>query len=167
MYNFSNYARNAVSQLEKVIMTTGMPYLNLKALGDSKTNYAYATCTASLLESFNSPFMNKDQNPNVVTGELVIRCPEFTSICPVTGQPDFATIIISYIPRNLCLESKSLKLYLNSYRHYGGFHESCVVKIINDIINLLDPWQITVTGEFSPRGGIPFHPTCRYVRVKD
>ncbi|MCI7359375.1 MAG: preQ(1) synthase [Parabacteroides sp.] len=91
-------------------------------------------------------------------------CPEFTSLCPITGQPDFATIYIDYIPDVKMVESKSLKLYLFSYRNHGDFHEDCVNKIMKDLIKLMDPKYIEVTGLFTPRGGISIHPYANYGR---
>lgn len=81
-------------------------------------------------------------------------CPEFTSLCPVTGQPDFGHIIIEYVPRALCIESKSLKLYLFSFRNCNMFHEEAVNRILDDIVRTIKPRTATVTGEFRPRGGI-------------
>lgn len=86
------------------------------------------------------------------------NCPEFTSLCPITGQPDFAEIRISYIPDRRMVESKSLKLYLFSFRNHGDFHEDCVNKIMKDLIRLMDPKYIEVTGIFTPRGGISIYP---------
>jgi 7-cyano-7-deazaguanine reductase len=91
-----------------------------------------------------------------------LNCPEFTSLCPITGQPDFAAIYISYIPDKKIVESKSLKLYLFSYRNYGDFHEDCVNKIMTDLITILDPRYIEVWGKFLPRGGISIDPWCNY-----
>lgn len=91
-----------------------------------------------------------------------LNCPEFTSLCPITGQPDFATIYISYIPDRKIVESKSLKLYLFSYRNHGDFHEDCVNKIMNDLIKILEPRYIEVLGKFLPRGGISIDPWCNY-----
>lgn len=81
-------------------------------------------------------------------------CPEFTSICPVTGQPDFGRITIRYVPDKLCLESKSLKLYLFSYRNHGAFHEEVVNRILDALVKTVQPRRAVVTGEFNPRGGI-------------
>ncbi len=92
------------------------------------------------------------------------NCPEFTSLCPITGQPDFATIQIDYIPDVKMVESKSLKLYLFSFRSHGSFHEECVNRIMKDLIRLMDPKYIEVTGFFTPRGGISIHPYCNYGR---
>jgi 7-cyano-7-deazaguanine reductase len=81
-------------------------------------------------------------------------CPEFTCVCPVTGFPDFATIFIKYVPRDWCVELKSLKLYINKYRDQGIFHEDVVNIILNDLVQLLDPWEIEVVGDFNVRGNI-------------
>lgn len=133
---------------------------DLKALGSQKTRYSYSEPDARLLEFFKSPLMQNGGFHSIVN----IRCPEFTSLCPKTGQPDFATIVIDYRPFEKCVESKSLKLYLGSFRMHGEFHESCVQRIANDLITLLDPLWMRVTGEFTPRGGIPFWPTVEYTK---
>jgi 7-cyano-7-deazaguanine reductase len=91
-----------------------------------------------------------------------LRCPEFTSLCPITGQPDFAEIIISYIPSKKMVESKSLKLYMFSFRNHGTFHEDCVNIIMKDLIALMQPKYIEVIGIFTPRGGISIYPYCNY-----
>lgn len=104
-------------------------------------------------------FVNKHPgNEYLVT----FTCPEFTSLCPKTGQPDFAKILISYIPREKMVESKSLKLYLFSFRNHGDFHEDCVNIIMKDLIALMDPRYIEVKGIFTPRGGIAIHPFANY-----
>ena len=92
------------------------------------------------------------------------NCPEFTSLCPITGQPDFAEIRIQYIPDRRMVESKSLKLYLFSVRDHGDFHEDCVNIIMKDLIRLMEPRYIEVTGIFTPRGGIAIWPYCNYGR---
>lgn len=104
-------------------------------------------------------FINKHpDNEYLVT----FTCPEFTSLCPKTGQPDFAKILISYIPRERMVESKSLKLYLFSFRNHGDFHEDCVNIIMKDLVRLMDPRYIEVKGIFTPRGGIAIHPFANY-----
>ena len=90
------------------------------------------------------------------------NCPEFTSLCPITGQPDFAEIRISYIPAERMVESKSLKLYLFSFRNHGDFHEDCVNIIMKDLIRLMQPKYIEVTGIFTPRRGISIWPYANY-----
>ena len=92
------------------------------------------------------------------------NCPEFTSLCPITGQPDFAEIRIAYLPDQRMVESKSLKLYLFSFRNHGDFHEDCVNTIMKDLIHLMDPKYIEVTGIFTPRGGISLYPYANYGR---
>ena len=94
------------------------------------------------------------------------NCPEFTSLCPITGQPDFATITISYVPGERMVESKSLKLYLFSFRNHGDFHEDCVNIIMDDLINLLQPRYIEVWGKFLPRGGLSIDPYCNHGRKR-
>ena len=104
-------------------------------------------------------FVNKHpDNEYLVT----FHCPEFTTLCPLTGQPDYATIIISYIPRERMVESKSLKLYLFSFRNHGDFHEDCVNIIMKDLVKLMDPKYLEVTGLFMPRGGIRIYPFANY-----
>ncbi len=90
------------------------------------------------------------------------NCPEFTTLCPITGQPDFAEIRISYVPADRMVESKSLKLYLFSFRNHGDFHEDCVNIIMKDLIRLMQPNYIEVTGLFTPRGGISIWPYANY-----
>ena len=92
------------------------------------------------------------------------NCPEFTTLCPITGQPDFAEIRISYIPDRRMVESKSLKLYLFSFRSHGDFHEDCINTIMKDLVKLMDPKYIEVTGFFTPRGGISIYPYANYGR---
>jgi 7-cyano-7-deazaguanine reductase len=82
-------------------------------------------------------------------------CPEFTSLCPVTGQPDFAHLVIDYIPQHWLVESKSLKLYLTSFRNHGAFHEKCTTDIALRLIHELDPHWLRIAGYWYPRGGIP------------
>lgn len=108
-----------------------------------------------VLETFRN--MHPD-NEYIVTFD----CPEFTTLCPKTGQPDFGRIVISYIPRELMVESKSLKLYLFSFRNHGDFHEDCVNIIMKDLIRLMDPKYIEVKGLFRPRGGISIWPFANY-----
>ncbi len=95
-------------------------------------------------------------NPHVGTLYVVrFSCPEFTSICPVTGQPDFAHLVIDYVPDALLVESKSLKLYLGSFRNHGAFHEDCTVAIAKRLIAELDPLWLRIGGYWYPRGGMP------------
>lgn len=85
---------------------------------------------------------------------IEFTCPEFTCVCPASGFPDFATVIIKYVPKDWCVELKSLKLYINKFRDRGVFHEDVVNVILDDLVGLLDPWEMDVTGDFSVRGNI-------------
>jgi 7-cyano-7-deazaguanine reductase len=109
----------------------------------------------SLLETFDNQHPDNDYR-------VKFNCPEFTTLCPITGQPDFAVLTISYIPDLKMVESKSLKLYLFSFRNHGDFHEDCVNTIMKDMINLMNPRYIEVWGKFTPRGGISIDPYCNY-----
>ena len=99
------------------------------------------------LESFANPKPDRDY-------EIRFECPEFTCLCPVTGQPDFATIRVRYIPDELCVELKSLKLYLWSYRNEGAFHEAVTNQILDDLVGAVHPRKMSVEGDFHVRGGI-------------
>ena len=112
-----------------------------------------------VLEAFDNKHPDKDY-------WVTFNCPEFTSLCPITGQPDFATIHISYIPDIKMVESKALKLYLFSFRNHGAFHEDCVNIIMNDLIKLMNPRYIEVIGVFTPRGGISIYPYTNYGRTE-
>lgn len=120
------------------------------------TGVAYPTEYApAILETFKN---KHPENEYLVT----FNCPEFTSLCPKTGQPDFATIIINYIPREDMVESKSLKLYLFSFRNHGDFHEDCINIIMKDLVALMNPRYLEVIGIFTPRGGISIYPFANY-----
>jgi 7-cyano-7-deazaguanine reductase len=138
---------------------------HLKVLGSNKTEYNYGldgkAPEPSVLEKFANPSAEESSKGGI---KIDIQCPEFTSLCPKTGQPDFASIMISYAPNLWCVESKSLKLYLMQFRMFGEFHEACVTRIGNDLVELLDPHVLSVTGQFTPRGGIKFWPTYVYQR---
>jgi 7-cyano-7-deazaguanine reductase len=99
------------------------------------------------LETFDNPCPGRDY-------EIAMECPEFTCICPRTGQPDFATLRITYVPDRICVELKSLKLYLWSYRSEGAFHEAVINKILDDLVDACRPRRMTVSGDFNVRGGI-------------
>ena len=123
-------------------------------LGNQGTKYDFGY-TPEVLEVFENKHPDNDYF-------VKFNCPEFTSLCPITGQPDFATIYISYIPSIKMVESKSLKLYLFSFRNHGDFHEDCMNIIMKDLIKLMDPKYIEVWGKFTPRGGISIDPYCNY-----
>ena len=127
----------------------------LRALGrksEYQENYA-----PDVLETFENQHPDNDY-------WVRFNCPEFTSLCPITGQPDFAEIRISYLPDRKMVESKSLKLYIFSFRNHGDFHEDCVNIIMKDLIRLMDPKYIEVMGLFLPRGGISIYPYANYGR---
>ena len=125
----------------------------LHALGN-KTKYSmdYAP---EVLETFENKHPENDY-------WAPFNCPEFTSLCPITGQPDFAEIKIMYLPDHKMVESKSLKLYLFSFRNHGDFHEDCINIIMKDLVRLMHPKYIEVLGIFTPRGGISIYPYANY-----
>ena len=125
-------------------------------LGNQNTKYKY-DYDPSVLETF----INKHQDNDYV---VTLDAYEFTSTCPRTGQPDFAKVVISYIPSEKMVESKSLKLFLFSFRNHGDFHEDCMNIIMKDLIKLMDPKYIEVRGIFSPRGGISIFPFVNHAR---
>ncbi len=121
-------------------------YKNLKQLG-SETN---------LPSNPDEAILEKVENPNYGDDYMVrFTCPEFTSLCPMTSQPDFAHLVIDYVPNKYLVESKSLKLYLFSFRNHGAFHESCTVDIAKKLVELLAPKWLRIGGYWYPRGGIP------------
>lgn len=124
----------------------------------------YTTPNFLLLKKFKSPYVNKVLNRNVASGEIQIKHPEFSSIYPGDQSQNHALLIINYLPRKSCVESKSLSLYLKTFEKYIESHDACITIIINDLINLLDPHQITVIAESANIGGVYFRPACRYVR---
>lgn len=128
--------------------------LNLNMLGNQNIKYEFQY-NPELLETFENKHRENDYF-------VKFNCPEFTSLCPITSQPDFATVYISYVPEVKMVESKSLKLYLLSFRNHGDFHEDCMNIIMKDLIKLMDPKYIEVWGKFTPRGGISIDPYCNY-----
>ena len=120
-----------------------------------KPQYLMTTKPAQSLESFDNPAPGRDY-------EIRFDCPEFTCLCPKTGQPDFATIRIRYTPDKRCVELKSLKLYLWSFRDRGAFHEAVTNQILDDIVRTIAPRQLTVDGDFLVRGGIHTVVEVRY-----
>ena len=134
-------------------MTASREKEGLKSLG-ATTRYSmdYAP---EVLETFVNKHPDNDY-------WVQFNCPEFTSLCPITGQPDFAEIKINYVPAERMVESKSLKLYLFSFRNHGDFHEDCVNIIMKDLIKLMQPKYIEVVGLFTPRGGISIYPYANY-----
>lgn len=126
----------------------------LTLLGNQLTRYA-TDYDPSLLETFANKHPERDYM-------VTFRCPEFTTLCPITGQPDFATLYINYIPNMRMVESKSLKLYLFSFRNHGDFHEDVTNVICNDLVKLMEPKYLEVRGMFYPRGGISIYPFANW-----
>ena len=131
-----------------------MPEVDLLGQKNVKYGYEYAP---EILQTFDNKHPDNDY-------WVKFNCPEFTSLCPITGQPDFATMYISYVPDIRMVESKSLKLYLVSFRNHGDFHEDVVNIIMKDLIKAMDPRYIEVWGKFLPRGGISIDPYANYGR---
>ena len=123
-------------------------------LGNQNVKYSF-DYKPDVLETFDNKHPDVDY-------WVKFNCPEFTSLCPITSQPDFATIYISYVPDIKMVESKSLKLYLFSFRNHGDFHEDVVNIIMKDLIKLMEPRYIEVWGKFLPRGGISIDPYTNY-----
>lgn len=137
-------------------MTSGRSKEELQGVSLLGNKTAYKSDYApEVLESFPNKHLQNDY-------WVKFNCPEFTSLCPMTGQPDFATIYISYVPDERLVESKSLKLYLFSFRNHGDFHEDCVNIIMKDLIKLMEPKYIEVWGKFLPRGGLSIDPYANY-----
>ncbi|MBU6140560.1 MAG: preQ(1) synthase [Proteobacteria bacterium] len=113
-----------------------------------KTSYKFEKPDQKILQAVLNPHSDVDYVAS-------FTCPEFTSICPITGQPDYAEIVIDYVPNKSILESKSLKLYLVSYRNHGAFHEDCTIQIAKDVIKTIKPKWLRIRGYWAPRGGIP------------
>lgn len=129
---------------------------NLTKLGSNTTKYTYESPTKDTLETFKN--LHEDRNYLVP-----FYCSEFTSLCPKTWQPDFAELHIMYVPRDLMIESKSLKLYLFSFRNSGEFHEDVCNRIVNDIRDKINPKYILVYGDFKVRWWIAIKPVIEYV----
>jgi 7-cyano-7-deazaguanine reductase len=110
---------------------------------------------AAALETFPNQFPDREY-------EIEIHCPEFTAVCPKTGQPDFGAILITYVPAATCIELKSLKLYLVDYRNRGIFYEHSINTILDDLTAACRPRRMTVVGQFTPRGGISSKITAKY-----
>ena len=130
----------------------------LTLLGNKHVHYS-SDYDPTLLETFDNKHADHDYM-------VTFRCPEFTTLCPITGQPDFATMYINYIPNIKMVESKSLKLYLFSFRNHGDFHEDVTNIIMKDLVALMDPKYIEVRGMFYPRGGISIYPFVNWANPK-
>ena len=114
---------------------------------------------SSTLETFPNPKPERDY-------EIEIRCPEFTSVCPKTGLPDFGEIVISYVPDELCLELKALKYYIVDFRNRGIFYEAVTNEILDDLVAACRPRRMTVVGDFTARGGIKTSVTAKYEKAQ-
>ena len=130
--------------------------LSSLGLGESGTSYP-STYSPESLEIFDN------KNPSKEAWTTFV-CTEFTSLCPKTNQPDFAKVFINYVADKKMVESKSLKLYLFSFRNHGDFHEDCIQKICDDLTKIMKPKYIEVIGEFTPRGGISIFPFSSYAK---
>lgn len=130
---------------------------NLTHLSASHTHVPSSPDEATL-ETFDNTHPDRDY---VITFD----CPEFTSLCPITGQPDFGRITISYIADKKCVESKSLKLHIFSFRNHGAFHEECTNRILDDLVKVCQPKWAKVTGNFMPRGGIAIKVEAEYTSI--
>ncbi len=144
----------SVNKKSENTMRTKSELDHLHSLGNKQTDYL-SDYSPSVLEAFENQHADHDYL-------VSLNCPEFTTLCPKTGQPDFARIVINYIPDKLMVESKSLKLYLFSFRNHGDFHEDCVNIILRDLVRLMQPRYIEVIGLFVARGGISIHPFVNY-----
>jgi len=123
---------------------------------DSNEKLTLLGASGSLPTSPEEAILERVSNPQTNSSYLVrFTCPEFTSLCPVTGQPDFAHLVIDYVPQNWLVESKSLKLYLGAFRNHGAFHEDCTVGIGKRLEELLSPHWLRIGGYWYPRGGMP------------
>jgi 7-cyano-7-deazaguanine reductase len=126
--------------------SSGKKYAGLTLLGNSEAGFPKSPNQATI-ETF--------PNPKPGRGYCIhLDCPDFTSLCPVTGQPDFAEILVEYVPDRLCIETKSLKLYLASYRNVHSFNEQVINSILDDLVEACKPLEMKVEGKFVPRGGL-------------
>ena len=129
-------------------------YSGLTLLGKSEASLPKSPKQAKL-ETFPNPNPRRDY-------WIRLECPDFTSLCPVTGQPDFAEIIVDYVPEKLCVETKSLKLYLSSYRNVPSFNEEVINGILDDLVRVCAPRQMKIQGKFAPRGGLSLSVTVEH-----
>ena len=133
---------------------TNTDHPSLTHLSHGNTEYI-TTPSVDILEAFENSHPERNY-------KIILDCPEFTALCPITGQPDFGYITITYIADKFCIESKSLKLYLFSFRNHGTFHEEVINRILDDIVEKINPRQATVIGNFNPRGGIAINVEASY-----
>jgi 7-cyano-7-deazaguanine reductase len=121
-------------------------FASLTLLGNSEAAFPKSPQDAKI-ETFPNPKPNRDYT-------ICLDCPDFTSLCPVTSQPDFAEIFVDYVPNKLCIETKSLKLYLSSYRNVRSFNEHVINRILDDLVQACQPRKMKIEGKFVPRGGL-------------
>lgn len=129
-------------------------YAGLTLLGNSEAAFPKSPQQATI-ETFPNPKPARDYS-------IRLECPDFTSLCPVTGQPDFAEILVEYVPDKLCIETKSLKLYLASYRNVHSFNEHVINSILDDLVEACRPRRIKIEGKFVPRGGLSLSVTAEH-----
>lgn len=139
-------------------MSRNRKYAGLTLLGNSEAQFP-ASPDKARIETFANPKPDRDYM-------IHLDCPDFTSLCPVTGQPDFAEISIEYVPNKSCLETKSLKLYLSSYRNVPSFNEQVINAILDDLVKACGPRRMKVQGKFAPRGGLALTVVAEHVNVK-
>jgi len=132
---------------------------NLTLLNSNEKSYP-ETPEEARLEIFENKYSKRDY-------WITFICPEFTARCPITNQPDFGKLIIKYIPGKYCIESKSLKLYLFSFRNHGTFHEEVVNRILDDLVNACEPKKMNIEGDFNPRGGISIKVDANYISAPE
>jgi len=156
----------AQSKTKKATQRSNKELKGVSLLGNTNTDYP-SQYSPETLEIF------PNKNPNSEAWTTFV-CTEFTSLCPKTGQPDFARIYINYVAGKDMVESKSLKIYLFSFRNHGDFHEDCVQKICDDLAKIMKPKYLEVIGEFTPRGGITIYPyastsnsTAKFKKLKE
>lgn len=126
----------------------------LTLLKQNESNYPESP-EGTILETFQNRYPDRNY-------WITFECPEFTSRCPVTNQPDFGRITIHYVPKSLCIESKSLKLYLFAFRNHNTFHEDAVNRILDDLVMVARPREMRIEGVFNPRGGISINVSTEY-----
>jgi len=142
-----------------MVKTRRIDELKNAVLGKKITKFVFDKPNGKILETFQNKYPERDYI-------IDIEIPEFTSICPITKQPDFGTIYIRYIPDKKCVESKSLKLYIFSFRNFGIFYEDCVNRILGDLIKILKPRWMQVIGDFNARGGIAITSIAEYKKPR-
>ncbi len=142
-----NSSKKSVKSPSKTSVRLTKEFRKNLSLG-TEVSYSFTAPSKEILQSVPNPHQDVDYM-------IRFTCPEFTSICPITGQPDFAHLVLDYVPSKKIVESKSLKLYLFSYRNHGAFHEDCTVQIAKDIIATINPKWLRLCGYWFPRGGIP------------